>query len=155
MRALATLTGASVLILAQSAPASAAKQVRCTIRSILGRHAKGPTDRRLAFLKRQLSRPPFSTFKSFQLLDVKTMRIPRGAVRAARLPTKKIARLTFKGLVKAKRGTRLRMHLSITPPRALGFLPGTQFTIANGGTLLIGGARFAGGTLVVSVTCRK
>ena len=65
--------------------------------------------------------------------------IPQGGSKQAKLPTGKILKLTFKEkLLSRKDKIQLRMHLSITPPKKKGFLPGTLFTIANGGTLVVG-----------------
>jgi hypothetical protein len=135
--------------------ASAEEKVRCEIRSILGLQAKGRIDKRLAFLKRQLSKPPFSAFRKLDLLETKELRIPQGRELRTKLPTRKVLRLTFKEKLLVKNQVRLRMHLSIKPPRAVGFLPGTLFSIVDGGTLLIAGDKHRGGTLIVGITCRS
>ena len=154
MRSLRLLFTLALAWLLVPASASAADSVQCTIRSMHGLQRKGTIDPRLASLRRQLSKPPFSSFKTIALLESKELTVVRGKVARTKLPTKKILRLTFKErLLSAKKEVRLRMHLSITPPRALGFLPGTLFSIANGGTLLVAGDRYSGGTLVVGVTC--
>jgi hypothetical protein len=123
---------------------------------MLGSQKAGAIDKRLSFLNKQLSRPPFSAYKSFKLLAAKDLKIAQGATQQLVLPSQKLLRLSFKEkLLSAKNKVRLRMHLSITPPKRKKFLPGTQFSIANGGTLLVGGDKHQNGTLVVGLTCKS
>jgi hypothetical protein len=153
---------AALLLLA--APASAAPEgstdtakgdaVSCTIRSIHGLQAKGKIDKRLAFLRKQLSKPPFSAYRTMKLLEAKELKLAQAGRKKVPLPTGKVLKLTFKEkLLGRKDDIRLRMHLSITPPKAKRFLPGTLFTIADGGTLLVAGDKYKKGTLVVGITC--
>lgn len=159
------VVAATVLLLASSGEArqvaatrvrwvAAADAVSCTIRAILGQQQPGGIDKRLAALRKQLTKPPFSAFKRLTLLSVKPLKIIQGATQRTTLPTGKIIRLTFKERLLVNKQLRLRMHLSITPPKAKSFLPGTLFTIADGGTLLVAGDAYRGGTLVVGMTCR-
>jgi len=130
-------------------------EVRCTIRIMHGLEKAGVIDKRLAFLRKQLSRPPFSAYKTIRLLESRDLVVPQNATRQVKLPTKKILKLTFKEkLLQRKDQLRLRLHLSITPPKQTKFLPGTLYTIADRGTLLVAGARFEQGTLVVGITCQ-
>lgn len=128
--------------------------VKCTVRSIHARPGPGGIDKRLDFLRSQLSKPPFSSYKSFALLAAKDLHIPQAVTKQAQLPTKKVLKLTFKEkLLGRKNQLRLRMHLSIMPPGQTKYLPGTLFTIANRGTLLVAGAKHGKGILVVGITC--
>jgi hypothetical protein len=130
--------------------------VQCTIRSIHGLTGPGGIDKRLAFLRKQLSKPPFSAFKTLKLLEAKALVVPQNATKKAKLPTGKILKLTFKEqLLERKNKIRLRLHLSITPPKKTRFLPGTLYTIADRGTLLVAGDSYKGGTLVVGITCQS
>lgn len=144
------------LVLAALAPAAArGDEVRCTIRTMHGLEKPGGIDRRLAFLRKQLSKPPFSAYKTIRLLESSDLTVPQNATRQVKLPTKKILKLTFKEkLLQRKDQLRLRLHLSITPPKQTKFLPGTLYTIADRGTLLVAGDRFEQGTLVVGITCQ-
>jgi len=144
-----------LLLCAMAAPsvALAGDKVSCLVRAIDGQDKPGGIDKRLTALKKQLQKPPFSAYKSLRLLESKTLIVARGATQNNKLPTGKILRLTFKEKLLVQKKIRLRMHLSITPPKAKGFLPGTLFTIADGGTLLVAGDPYKGGTLVVGVTC--
>lgn len=133
---------------------AAGNEVTCTVRSILALQQPGSVDKRLAFLRKKLAKPPFSAFKSFKLLESKELSIPQATRQKATLPTGKILKLTYKEkLLDGKDHLRLRMHLSITPPKGKKFLPGTLFTIANKGTLLVAGDKHQNGTLVVGITC--
>ena len=133
---------------------AAADQVQCTIRTAVGSEKKGGIDKRLAKLRKQFSKPPFSAFKSIKLLNARTLTIGQGAAQRTTLPNNKILKLTFKERLLAQGKQRLRLHLSITKPKSRKFLPGTLYTIANGGTLLVGGAQHQGGTLIFAITCK-
>lgn len=141
---------------AASKQLAASASVRCTVRSMLGTQKAGSVDKRLSFLSKQLAQPPFSAFKSFKLLAAKELKIGQGATEELVLPSQKLLRLSFtEKLLDGNNKVRLRLHLSITPPKRKKFLPGTQFSIADGGTLLVGGDKHADGTLVVGVTCKS
>ena len=127
----------------------------CVIRSMHGLSEPGGIDKRLRFLRKQLSRPPFSAYKTIKLLASKQLDMPRGGAGQAKLPTGKVLKLTFKDKLLGRKGqVRLRLHLSITPPKKAKFLPGTVYTIADRGTLLVAGDRHQQGTLVVGITCQ-
>jgi hypothetical protein len=128
---------------------------RCTIRSIIAEEKGGGIDKRLAFLRREFGKPPFSAYHTLKLLDARDLVIPQGGRQRVNLPNGKILQLTFKErLLGRKDRLRLRMHLSITPPNERRFLPGTLFTIVNKGTLLVAGDRYKDGTLAVGITCQ-
>jgi hypothetical protein len=130
--------------------------VKCTVRMILAEEKpSGGLDKRLAFLKKQFSQPPFSAYKTISLLEVKELSILQGQRQQLTLPNGKLFRLTFKErLLGRKNRLRLRMHLSITPPKETRFLPGTLYTIGNKGLFLVGGDKHKGGTLVIATTCQ-
>lgn len=129
--------------------------VNCTIRSMHGLQAPGGIDKRLAFLRKELKRPPFSAYRTIRLLAARQLEVPQNATKEEKLPTGKILKLTFKEkLLERKDQLRLRLHLSITPPKQTKFLPGTLYTIADKGTLLVAGDSYQGGTLVVGITCQ-
>jgi hypothetical protein len=129
--------------------------VKCTVRMILAQEKPGGIDKRLAFLKKQFSQPPFSAYKTVTLLEVKELVIPQANRQQLTLPNGKLFRLTFKErLLGRKNRLRLRMHLSITPPKETRFLPGTLYTIGNKGLFLVGGDKHKGGTLVIATTCQ-
>ncbi len=131
--------------------------VKCTIRSVLAEEkAGGGLDKRLAFLRKEFGKPPFSAYKTLKLLDSRDLVIPQEGSKKVSLPNGKVLRLTFKErLLGRKDRLRLRMHLSITPPNEKRFLPGTLFSIVNRGTLLVAGDKHKDGTLVVGITCAE
>jgi hypothetical protein len=147
---------AGLLLLAAPAGVQAREIANCTIRSIHGLTQPGGIDKRLALLRKQFSKPPFSAFKTLKLLDKAELQVPKNDTKKTKLPTGKILRLTYKEkLLERKDQIRLRIHLSITPPKKKErFLPGTVYTIANGGTILVGGESYKEGTLVVGITCK-
>jgi hypothetical protein len=134
---------------------AASDAVSCTARAILGEQKPGGVDKRLKLLAKQFSKPPFSAYESLRLLEAKELTIAQAATQKTLLPTKKVLKLQFKEKLLVKGKVRLRMHLSITPPKAKAFLPGTLFTIADGGTLLVAGDSYQGGTLIVGITCKS
>lgn len=129
--------------------------VNCTVRSILGSQNTGGIDKRLSFLRNQFSKPPFSAYKSFKLLDSKDMAIAQAAQQQTTLPNGKILKLTFKERILGPRGRlKLRLTLSITPPNEKRFLPGMTYTITNRGSIVVAGDKHQGGTLAIGITCR-
>jgi hypothetical protein len=158
------LLGCALLLLSQPAlaapgpapkPVAQGNMVSCTIRSLHGLSVPGGVDKRLRFLRKQLSKPPFSAYKTIKLLEAKQLEVPQKATRQIKLPTGKILKLTFREkLLERREKVRLRLHLSITPPKKTKFLPGTVYTIADRGTLLVAGDRYRDGTLVVGITCQ-
>ena len=142
-------------VLLTTGPVLAADQdAKCTIHEMLGYEKSGGIDRRLSHLKKQLTQAPFSAFKTFKLLAVKGIVAPQRQKAKTVLSTGKVLSLTFKEKLLEKKGdVRLRMHLSIAPPKSKKYLPGTIFTIVNGGTLLVAGDKHEGGTVVVGITC--
>lgn len=123
-------------------------RVSCTIRSILAHQGAGGIDKRLAFLRKQLSKPPFSAYKAFQLVESRVLAIPRNVTRETSLPTKKLLKVTFLDKLLVKKKVRLRLNLTLKPR-----LKNTKLTIADGGTLVLAGDKYKNGVLVVGVTC--
>ncbi len=150
-----TLVSGAAATAAHADPPGKKKQVRvaqadavkCTVRCIRAHQGAGGIDKRLAFMRKLLARPPFSAFKSFELLTVKALVIPRSQTREAPLPTKKTVSLTFKD--KLVRGTKVKLHLRLAIKPKLN----TVFKISDGGTMLVAGAKHRGGKLVVGITC--
>lgn len=124
-----------------------ADAVKCTVRCIRAHQGAGGIDKRLTFLRKLLAEPPFSAFKSFELLTVKALNIPRSQTREAPLPTKKTLSLTFKDKLVLGKKVKLRLQLAIKPKL------NTVYTISDGGTMLVAGAKHRGGKLVVGITC--
>lgn len=155
-RTIALSVAATLAAAAAPGTARAGDAVTCTLRLIHGLETPGGIDKRLAAFRKQLSKPPFSAFKTLRLVKQQELQIPRGATKKAKLPTGKILKLKFKErLLERKNKIRLRIHLSITPPKQKRFLPGTLYVISDGGTIFAGGDAFKGGRMVVGITCRS
>ena len=143
------------LVISLVPAAASAEAVKCTIRTMHGLSSTGGLDKKLAFLNKQLTRPPFSAYKTIKLLSTQDLLIPMHAVKQLTLPSGKVLKLTYKEkLLERKKQVRLRLHLSITPPKQTRYLPGTLYTIADRGTLLVAGDPHKGGVLVVGITCQ-
>lgn len=130
-------------------------RVHCLVRSILGEDKPGGFDGQLSTLKKQLSKPPFSPYKSLRLLETHSLELGRGAREQLELPTGKLLKLRFREKLLVREMVRLRMYLSIAPPKDKDLLPGTIFTIEEGGTLMVAGDRHQNGTLIVGITCQS
>ncbi len=133
---------------------AAADTVSCTVRSMQGLAAKGGIDKRLKLLNKQLSKPPFSLFKTIRLVEARKLSIAQGASSKTTLPDGKVLSLTFKEKLLVKSRLRLRMFLTLAHPRTKKLLARTVYSIADGGTFLLAGAKFKGGTMIVGVTCK-
>lgn len=129
-------------------------KANCTVRALHGLQTPGGVDKQIVSLKRQLSKPPFSAFKSIKQLSSKKLSVTQGALQKTTLPNGKVLQLSFKEKLLLKQKLRLRMKLKIVKPGTKKFIAGTLFTIADGGTLLVAGTKYQNGTLIVGVTCK-
>jgi hypothetical protein len=151
--------GAALCVLAlTAAPATShaapTDKVACTVRAMHGLEAAGGIDKRLKSLKKKLSRPPFSPYKTIKLLQAKKLTIVQSANQKATLPDGKVLKLTFKEKLLIKGRLRVRMHLKLTEPRSKKLLARTVYSIADGGTFLVAGAKYKGGIMIIGVTCK-
>lgn len=152
--------GIAAIALLLALPATArADAAACTVRAIHALTQAGGIDKRLAPLKRQLRGKQFSAYKTMRLLSSKTLSIAHGAWEQTPLPTGKVLKLQYKDKLLQKKRVWLRMHLAIVPrnTKGLGLVPGavnTVFSIVDGGTMMVAGAKHRGGTLIIGITCK-
>jgi hypothetical protein len=107
-------------------------------------------------MRAQLSKPPFSAFKTFKLLDTINLRVDGTTANKTTLPSGQTLVLTLRErLLSPKNRVRLRMHLVLSKPAAKRRLLSTRFTIYDGGTIFFAVARHQGGTMVIGITCRS
>lgn len=147
-----------VALALMSAPASSlaapTDKVACTVRAMHGLEAAGGIDKRLKVLKKKLKRPPFSPYKTIKLLQAKKLTIAQSSHQQTTLPDGKVLRLTFKEKLLLKGRLRVRMHLKLSEPKSKKLLARTIYSIADGGTFLVAGAKYKGGIMIIGVTCK-
>ena len=133
-------------VLAASAPAHAQSRASCAVRQVLGLKEPGGVPPDLRFLEPQLSKAPFTAWKSFRKLSRTDLQMPKDEPKAMILVTGHKLQLTYLGLD----GKYLRLRLSIGPK----VIDNSQLRLRSGGTFLQIGLPFQNGTLIVAVTCK-
>jgi hypothetical protein len=133
------------LVGASAAPAFAQHRASCAVRQVLGRKEPGGIPPDLRFLEPQLSKAPFTAWKSFRKLSRTDLQMSRDESKAMILVTGHKLRLVYLGL----EGKHLRLRLSIGPK-----VLDVTYKIKNGGTFLQIGLPYQNGTLIVAATCK-
>jgi hypothetical protein len=134
------------LVMAASAPAFAQHRASCAVRQVLGLKEPGGIPPDLRFLEPQLSKPPFTAWKSFRKLSRTDLQMTKDEFKSMILVTGHKLQLTYLGL----EGKYLRLRLSILPKA----IDSSQLRIRSGGTFLQIGLPHQNGTLIVAVTCK-
>jgi hypothetical protein len=141
--ALVVLLGATAL---GALPAEAQSRASCAVRQMLGRKEPGGIAPEIKFLAPQLSKPPFTAWKSFQYLGRTDLQMTKDEAKQLVLATgRHRLRLTYLG----REGGQLRLKLSIDPK----YLDVT-YRIVSGGTFLQVGLPHEGGTVIIATTCK-
>lgn len=135
--------------LGEERPAPAA---RCTLRVVHALPADGGLDPRLDPLRRRLSRPPFSFWKTFQLLSAQEQEIqPESSVEYP-LPDGRKARLTYAEHDETPGGKHVvRGSLELEGARSRSR---TMFALDEGGLFLVAGQRHGAGILIYALSCQ-
>ena len=134
------------LVVAASVPALAQQRASCAVRQVLARKEPGGIPPDLRFLEPQLSKAPFTAWKSFRKLSRTDLQMTRDESKAMMLVTGHKLQLVYLGL----EGKSLRLRLSIVPK----VIDQSQLRIRSGGTFLQIGLPHQNGTLIVAVTCK-
>jgi hypothetical protein len=134
------------LILAASAPAVAQHRASCAVRQVLGLKEPGGVPPDLRFLEPQLSKPPFTAWKSFRKLSRTDLQMTKDEAKSMLLVTGHKLQLTYLG----HDGKYLRLRLSIHPK----VIDNSQLRLRSGGTFLQIGLPYQNGTLIVATTCK-
>jgi hypothetical protein len=135
-----------LVVAAGAAPAFAQNRASCAVRQVLGLKAPGGVPPDLRFLEPQLSKAPFTAWKSFRMLSRTDLQMTRDESKAMMLVTGHKLQLVYLGL----EGKSLRLRLSIVPK----VIDNSQLRIRSGGTFLQIGLPHQNGTLIVAVTCK-
>jgi hypothetical protein len=134
------------LVMAASAPAYAQHRSSCAVRQVLGLKEPGGVPPDLRFLEPQLSKPPFTAWKSFRKLSRTDLQMTKDEAKSMILVTGHKLQLTYLGL----EGKYLRLRLSIVPK----VIDSSQLRLRSGGTFLQIGLPYQNGTLIVATTCK-
>lgn len=101
-----------------------------------------------------LSKPPFSSYNSYKLLDRTTTSVDKGKAAAHTLPTGRDLQVVFKDVVEpAKKGEAPRyvISASIQKPGGKAFLPLVEVNAKAGEWFFVAGQDYKGGTLVIGI----
>ena len=146
---------AAALALVLAAPARAdqtAQTARCQVRTIHATHGDGGIDPQLAELRPQLSRAPFTAWKSFKLLALHQVQLMPGGASAFELPEGRQGILTYKQHMEAE-GGKHRVRLQLEVKKGSQAQLSTVFLLDEGGTVLSAGQKHGDGILILGVTC--
>jgi hypothetical protein len=129
-----------------------APPARCMLRVVHALPSDGGFDPRLDPLRRRLSRPPFSFWRTFHLLSAQEQEIQPTASVDFPLPDGRTARLTYAEHAEGLRGKHVvRGSLELDGARSRSR---TMFALDEGGLFLVAGARHAGGILIYALSCQ-
>jgi len=101
-----------------------------------------------------LSKPPFSSYNSYKLLDSSKLHLDIGKSMSLKLPTGRDLRVVFKGVsppAKPSDPPRYVLTASIQKPDGKSFLPNVEVNAKSGEWFFVGGQDYKGGTLVIGI----
>jgi hypothetical protein len=129
--------------------AAAAPGAECRVHAIkLEREGSGTIPAELNFIRAQLESDIFAAYKSYELVDAKSMTLKLGEVQTGRLKTGHTLELEFKGQEAGK----LKLGLSLLQGQKK--LLGTTYRVAPSFPAMVGNVRYQGGKLVFAVQCK-
>lgn len=122
-----------------AAESAAPKKAGCQIHAVLAsKEGDGEVPRSLAFLRETLKDDQFAAYKSFHLVDKKTVSLTEGKAAVATLTTGHQARVT---LLESD-AKRLRLHLDLTARDGQDPLVRTDYSIEHNGLFMIQAGKF-------------
>lgn len=157
MRALGgvTVLGFAVALLAGGV--ARADQASCEvpiIHALPGGSAKAEIDPQIGALRTYLTRPPFTAWHQFKLLDRKTLSIPEGGSQSFMMPNGRQSTLTFVGHTGGPGEHRMRLKLEIEHAEKKHKDLATTFVLDEGGVVLHAGEQHEGGILILGISCK-
>lgn len=146
---------AAALALAPAAALAEGESAACQIFEIKASNDEGPIDRELKPLERKLKRPPFSSWKKFELLKRSDRTLARNTSTNLKLVPGGRLSLLFRDLTREEgKKPRLRLTFTLDDRDGKRKLDGT-INLDSGDYYLIGGDELpAGGTYILAVGCR-
>jgi hypothetical protein len=98
-----------------------------------------------------LSKPPFSSYNSYKLLERTNLSLDRGKADAFKLPTGRDLRLLFKSVIDQGAARRFVLTASIQKPDGKSFLPNVEVNANAGETFFVGGQDYKGGSIFIGL----
>jgi hypothetical protein len=101
-----------------------------------------------------LSKPPFSSYNSYKLLDRATLALEKGKAGTVKLPTGRDLQVRFKDVVEPVKKDEQRRFLvdaSIQKPDGKAFLPLIEVNAKAGEWFFVAGQDYKGGGLVIGI----
>jgi hypothetical protein len=111
-------------------------------------------DPKIDKLKPYLSRPPFTAWHDFKLLDRKEMTMQENGSSQFMLPNQRQATLTFLGHTSGPGEHRIRLRLVIDHPEKHHRVIDTTYVVDEGGVVLHVGQKHDNGVLVLGISCK-
>jgi len=119
--------------------AEPAKRAGCQVHAVLAsKDGDGEIPRSLEFLREALQDDQFAAFKSFHLVDKKTLSLTEGKTESATLNTGHQVKVTLRG----SDAERLRLHLDLTARDGKAALVRTDYSIEHNGLFMIQAGTF-------------
>lgn len=153
-RTLAALGCVAALFAGRMARAEDASCDVPVIHAVPGAAANTSIDPRIGSLRSYLTRPPFTAWHQFKLLDRKKLQVTQGGSQSFVLPNQRQATLSFLGHTQGPGEHRLRLRLRINHPEGKHRVLDTTFVLDEGGVVLHVGQQHQGGVLILAVSCK-
>ncbi|MFO0762182.1 MAG: hypothetical protein U0359_37430 [Byssovorax sp.] len=102
----------------------------------------------------ELSKPPFSSYNSYKLLDRPKISLDKGKSSTVKLPTGRDLMVTFKDVIEPKKKDEPKRYVvtaSIQKPDGNTFLPLLEVNAKAGEIFFVGGQSYQGGSLVIGI----
>lgn len=112
-------------------------------------HSQSPSiDPRIGNLP-QLSKPPFSSFNTYKLLDRKTLSVERGKPSLYKLPNGRTLQVAVEPV-----GKIYKVTASISQAKGGSYLKLLEISAPKGEPFFVAGQSYDGGTLVIAITLK-
>lgn len=134
-----------------------AVQSKGTVKLILGSQKRAAFPKKLAAWRHQLTRPPFSAFKSFKVLKNLNFTLTAGRPVTALLAGPYVLSVKLINRITTRKGkVRYRFQLKLTAKRKrrAKLLHSSRMLLDKGGTFFLAGPRYRSGTLILGITLR-
>src|SRR5262249_15200807 len=102
----------------------------------------------------ELSKPPFSSYNSYKLLDKNTLQVSKGGTGTFKLPTGREVYVVLKDFIaqqKPGEAPRYVLSTSIETPGGNSFLPLLEVNAKAGEHFFVAGQQYKGGILVIGL----
>jgi hypothetical protein len=99
----------------------------------------------------QLTKPPFSVFNTYRILDKKIISLPIGGTGPFTLPNSRVLQVTFLNQTPDKR---FHIQVAINQPGGNAYLKLLEVTAGANETFFVAGQPYKGGILVLGITLK-